>query len=235
MKRNILDKSKKTILAAALGAAILTAGSPVLAQDMTFFRIASGSAGGTYYPMAGLLAQVISNPPGARTCAKGGNCGMEGLVAIAQSAHGSVANVNSIKWSHGAIDKFREGLTRYSKDVSMIDNSGNHVLSHIYGASGFITHLSSFWPEYPNSIWEALESNNYEKARDLLLGFKFEWINWVRKVVQQTGGEGPFIKVAMELVRLKAGPPRPPSTIPSQELINELDKILSKYKVPREN
>ena len=28
---------------------------------------------------------------------KGGNCGMEGLVAIAQSAHGSVANVNSIK------------------------------------------------------------------------------------------------------------------------------------------
>ena len=86
-------KSKKTLLAAALGAAFLTAGSPVLAQDMTFFRIASGSAGGTYYPMAGLLAQVISNPPGARTCAKGGNCGMEGLVAIAQSAHGSVANV----------------------------------------------------------------------------------------------------------------------------------------------
>ena len=146
-----------------------------------------------------------------------------------------IPNVNSIKWSHGSIDKFREGLTRYSKDVSMIDNSGNHVLSHIYGASGFITHLSSFWPEYPNSIWEALESNNYEKARDLLLGFKFEWINWVRKVVQQTGGEGPFIKVAMELVGLKAGPPRPPSRIPSQELINELDKILSKYKVPREN
>ena len=67
------------------------------AQKMRFFRIASGSAGGTYYPMAGLLAQVVSNPPGARTCAKGGNCGMENLVAIAQSAHGSVANVNSIK------------------------------------------------------------------------------------------------------------------------------------------
>ena len=67
------------------------------AQKMKFFRIASGSAGGTYYPMAGLIAQVIANPPGARTCAKGGNCGMEDLVAIAQSAHGSVANVNSIK------------------------------------------------------------------------------------------------------------------------------------------
>ena len=66
------------------------------AQKMLFFRIASGAAGGTYFPMAGLLAQVISNPPGARSCTKGGNCGMEGLVAFAQSAHGSVANVSAL-------------------------------------------------------------------------------------------------------------------------------------------
>ena len=66
------------------------------AQKMLFFRIASGAAGGTYFPMAGLLANVISNPPGARSCAKGGNCGMEGLVAFAQSTHGSVANVFSL-------------------------------------------------------------------------------------------------------------------------------------------
>ncbi|MFL2649482.1 MAG: dihydrodipicolinate synthase family protein [Dehalococcoidia bacterium] len=144
-----------------------------------------------------------------------------------------IPNVNSIKWSHGSIDKFREGLTRYSKKVAMIDNSGNHILSNIYGASGFITHLSSFWPEYPRSIWDALQSKDYEKARDLLLGFKSEWMEWVKKVVQETGGEGPFIKVAMELVGLKAGPPRPPSKVPSDNLIKELDKLLLKYKVPR--
>ncbi len=78
--------------------ALLVAGTQsIQAQEMQFFRIASGSAGGTYFPMAGLLSQVISSPPGARTCEKGGNCGMPGLVAIGQSAHGSVANVNSIK------------------------------------------------------------------------------------------------------------------------------------------
>ena len=88
---------KAVALGAAVAAATVTGGMTTQAQDMQFFRIASGSAGGTYWPMAGLLAQVISNPPGARTCAKGGNCGMEGLVAIAQSAHGSVANVNSLK------------------------------------------------------------------------------------------------------------------------------------------
>ncbi len=89
-----------TAVAALTAGAALTAvlaPTSAQAQKMQFFRIASGSAGGTYFPMAGLLAQVISNPPGARTCAKGGNCGMEGLVAIAQSAHGSVANVNGLK------------------------------------------------------------------------------------------------------------------------------------------
>lgn len=90
----------KFVKASTIGAAMLAlslAAGTVQAQEPQFFRIASGSAGGTYFPMAGLLAQVISNPPGARTCAKGGNCGMEGLIAIGQSAHGSVANVNSLK------------------------------------------------------------------------------------------------------------------------------------------
>jgi|TARA_B110000263_G_scaffold86234_2_gene75316 4-hydroxy-tetrahydrodipicolinate synthase len=145
----------------------------------------------------------------------------------------NIPNVNSIKWSHSDIGLFKEGLSRYSDKVSMIDNSGNQILSNIYGASGFITHLSSFWPEYPKSIWEALVEKNYQKAKEILNGFKYEWMGWVGKVVQETGGEGPFIKVAMELVGLKAGPPRPPSRIPSKELINELDSILKKYGVPR--
>ncbi len=90
-------KMKTAAFTAAFATAAVLGGVSAQSQDTKFFRIASGSAGGTYFPMAGLLAQVISNPPGARTCAKGGNCGMEGLVAIGQSAHGSVANVNSIK------------------------------------------------------------------------------------------------------------------------------------------
>ena len=77
-----------------MGAAILTAGPPALAQEMTFFRIASGKAV-NYYPMVDFSSGHLSSP-GARTCG-GGNRGMEGLVVIAQSAHGSVANVNSLK------------------------------------------------------------------------------------------------------------------------------------------
>ncbi|MBI2978062.1 MAG: TAXI family TRAP transporter solute-binding subunit [Rhodospirillales bacterium] len=72
------------------------------AQEMKFFKIASAAAGGTYFPMAGILANAVSNPPGSRPCDKGGSCGVPGLVAIALSSNGSVANVNSIQ--SGAVD-----------------------------------------------------------------------------------------------------------------------------------
>jgi TRAP transporter TAXI family solute receptor len=72
-------------------------GGAAFAQDMKFFRITSGGAGGTYFPIAGLLANIISSPPGATACDKGGSCGVPGLVAIAQSSNASVANVTAIQ------------------------------------------------------------------------------------------------------------------------------------------
>jgi TRAP transporter TAXI family solute receptor len=70
--------------------------STAKAQEMRFFRIGTGGVAGTYYPIGGLIADIISNPPGARPCDKGGSCGVPGLVAIAQSSNGSVGNVNAI-------------------------------------------------------------------------------------------------------------------------------------------
>ena len=70
------------------------------AQDASiatsFFRIATGGVAGTYYPIGGLIADAISHPVGARPCAKGGSCGVPGMVAVAQSSNGSVANIEAI-------------------------------------------------------------------------------------------------------------------------------------------
>lgn len=85
-----------TRLAAASVVALATGGA-ALAQDMTFFRIGSGSAGGTYFPISGLIANAISNPPGSRPCEEGGSCGVPGLVAVAQSSNASVANVTAVQ------------------------------------------------------------------------------------------------------------------------------------------
>ena len=82
------------LLAAAAG--VLLAAGAVHAQEMKFWRIGTGGAGGTYFPIGGLIANAISSPPGARSCDKGGTCGVPGLVAIAVSTNASVANVNAI-------------------------------------------------------------------------------------------------------------------------------------------
>ncbi|WP_085126092.1 TAXI family TRAP transporter solute-binding subunit [Tistlia consotensis] len=66
------------------------------AQDLKFFRIGTGGTAGTYYPIGGLIANAISNPPGSRPCDKGGSCGVPGLVATAVASNGSVANITAI-------------------------------------------------------------------------------------------------------------------------------------------
>ena len=66
--------------------------APALAQDPTFFRIGTGGAGGTYFPIGGTIANGISAPPGSRPCEEGGQCGVPGLIAIAQSTTASVFN-----------------------------------------------------------------------------------------------------------------------------------------------
>jgi TRAP transporter TAXI family solute receptor len=84
-------------LAATVVLALLALTGVAHAQTPNFFRIVSGAAGGNYFPMAGIIANAISSPPGSRPCDKGGSCDVPGLIAIAQSANGSVANVNAIE------------------------------------------------------------------------------------------------------------------------------------------
>ncbi|WP_410217617.1 TAXI family TRAP transporter solute-binding subunit [Paracoccus sp. (in: a-proteobacteria)] len=86
-------KHMKIVAALAIVASV---GSTALAQEMAFFRIGTGGTAGTYYPIGGLIANAISNPPGSRACDDGGSCGVPGLIATAVASNGSVGNVNAI-------------------------------------------------------------------------------------------------------------------------------------------
>jgi TRAP transporter TAXI family solute receptor len=83
---------RRSFLAGA--AALLPAAAA--AQDVTFFRILTGGTVGTYFPIGGLIANAISNPPGSRPCGDGGSCGVPGLIASSVTSNGSVANVAAI-------------------------------------------------------------------------------------------------------------------------------------------
>lgn len=84
----------KTAAMAAIVSTSLVGGAT--AQELKFFTIGTGGTAATYYPVGGVIANAISNPPGSRPCDEGGSCGVPGLIASAVSSRGSVDNVNAI-------------------------------------------------------------------------------------------------------------------------------------------
>ncbi len=80
----------KKLAGALLATTLITGGA--IAEQPKFFRIGTGGAGGTYFPIGGTIANGISAPPGSRPCDEGGQCGVPGLIAIAQSTTASVFN-----------------------------------------------------------------------------------------------------------------------------------------------
>lgn len=113
-----MNITRRSTLLGGLGVA--AAGLPAVAQDITFFRIGTGGTAGTYFPIGGLIANAISNPPGSRSCADGGSCGVPGLVATAVASNGSVANVSAI--SSGSM---QSGFTQ--SDVAYWAFNGNGI------------------------------------------------------------------------------------------------------------
>ncbi len=87
--------TRRGMLAAGMAGAGLGA-LPARSQDITFFRILTGGTVGTYFPIGGVIANAISNPPGSRPCNEGGSCGVPGVVATSVTSNGSVANVGAI-------------------------------------------------------------------------------------------------------------------------------------------
>ncbi|MCV6613073.1 MAG: TAXI family TRAP transporter solute-binding subunit, partial [Amphritea sp.] len=74
-------KLKTLLISAALSTGL--AAGVAQAQERVFFGIATGGTGGTYYPLGGMLAQVISN-----------NSELQGkkISATAETGNASVAN-----------------------------------------------------------------------------------------------------------------------------------------------
>jgi len=123
------------VVLASLGASV----SP--AQDITYFRIGTGSTAGTYFPIGGIIASAISKPPGSRECDSGGSCGVPGLIAVAQSTEGSVANVNGI--ANGTIES---GFSQ--ADISFWAYNGEGV----FKKSGAITNLRTIANLFPETV-----------------------------------------------------------------------------------
>jgi uncharacterized protein len=129
-------------LGLSLGAGVLL-GRSAVAQTPAFFRIGTGGTAGTYYPVGGLIANAVSNPPQ--------------LVLTAQASNGSVANVNAI--TSGALES---GFTQ--ADVAYWAYSG----TGLFEGKGKMADLRLLANLYPESIHlVAAKSASIKSVTDL--------------------------------------------------------------------
>jgi uncharacterized protein len=121
------------------GLMLLLAPVPVKAGEVDYFRIATGSTDGTYFPIGSLISSAISNPPGSRDCADGGSCGVPGLIAVGQATEGSVQNIELI--AKGAVES---GLSQ--ADVAYMAYFG---LGHFQGKAQYdgLRVVATLFPE----------------------------------------------------------------------------------------
>lgn len=129
--------NRRTALLGGLGA-VAGSAMPARAQDI-FFRIGTGATAGTYFPIGGLIANAISNPPGSRACADGGSCGVPGLVATAVASNGSVANATAI-----AAGNLQSGFVQ--SDVAYWAYNGTGIYEGRPKAEG-LRAIASLYPE----------------------------------------------------------------------------------------
>jgi len=127
--------------------------------NIRYFRIGTAATSGTYFPIGSEIASAISNPPGSRDCAKGGSCGVPGVIAVAQASQGSVENAEQVfkgqlesalcqadvaNWAYtgtnqfekqGAMNTLRALANLYSETVHVIvrADSGIHALKDLKG------------------------------------------------------------------------------------------------------
>lgn len=142
-----------------------------------------------------------------------------------------IEGVVALKWSAPSNVQYLEGYERLGDRLAIIDNELQHVMATLMGATGFITHISNFWPEYPIRLWELMKAGDLVGLKDAL-AFKWSWRRWVERATHYTEGEGPFIKAALDEVGLASGDPIPPGLPLTPELRAELHELFTRFEVP---
>jgi TRAP transporter TAXI family solute receptor len=71
-------------------------GSASADTETRFFRIGTAPTGGSFFEIGAVVASAISSPVEGTACARSGDCGVPGLVAVAQATQGSVENVRLV-------------------------------------------------------------------------------------------------------------------------------------------
>jgi uncharacterized protein len=135
--------------AALAGGAAIALTGPVCARfaaaqpvaPAQFFRIATGPTESSYFEAGTLIGNLISSPPGSRDCARGGSCGVPGLIAVTQTTQGSLANIDLI-----AGKKLESGLCQADIAYWAFHGTG------LYAKKGAVRNLRAIANLFPETM-----------------------------------------------------------------------------------
>ncbi len=139
----------------------------------------------------------------------------------------------ALKWStpQGSAD-YLKGVERLSDRLAIVDNQGLHVMTHLLGGTGYITHLATIWPEHDSSVWQLMEKGDYSAAQRRIAKANWPWQEFRGKMWGRTAAESPVVKAALELCGRPGGPNRLPTRSLNQEERDELRRLFEEIGVP---
>ncbi len=118
--------------------------------------------------------------------------------------------------------------------MGVINNTLITVPGHIAGCAAFVSHFANFYPEFCWRIWDLMESQRYDDANTEFERIMEPYRALVRRIAQQTAGEGVFVRPAMAVRGLNGGHSRLPSrdAVVTPEIRAGFERLLAEIGVP---
>ncbi len=139
----------------------------------------------------------------------------------------------ALKWSTDqGPGQYMRGVARFADRLAVVDNAGLHVMNHMLGGTGYITHLCTVWPEHDLEVWRLLEAGDYRAAQAKITAANWPWSDFRGKMWQRTGAESPVVNAALELCGRPGGPSRLPTRALNDDERRELRELLVRIGVP---
>jgi dihydrodipicolinate synthase/N-acetylneuraminate lyase len=139
-----------------------------------------------------------------------------------------------LKWAtpdDGCME-FEQVITRFSDQVSIIDNQMRFVASHMLGARMIELHPCNYWPEWGLQVWRLLEEHRYVEAQAELVRVGMPFMALWQEMERHTSGDGYLDKLCMDIRGLGSSRCRPP-TRDVRELYRErAEKMLRDVGMP---
>ncbi len=146
-----------------------------------------------------------------------------------------IPNVIGLKWAVGDANfmTFEHMVSRFSDQLSIIDNQIRFLTSHILGARSIELHICNHWPQFGVRLWRLLEEQNYVAAQQEMIRVVLPFMQLWVEMETYTSGDGYLDKLCMELVGLDSSRCRPPTRDVRDKFREKARQMLLQCKTPR--